>query len=103
MTFTEFKSALRSHEESAKAHGVKTDNAGDNIMLTKQKFDGNCFNCGRKGHKSAECLSKTSEKWCNNCKSKTHETKNCRKKKDAAKKAAEKTRHVRTMNIRLPL
>ena len=46
---------------------------------------------GRKGHKSAECWSKTSERWCSNCKSKTHETKNCRKKKDAAKTAAEKT------------
>jgi hypothetical protein len=60
-------------------------------MLTKQKFDGNCFKCGRKGHKSAECWSKTSERWCGNCKSKTYETKNCRKKKDAAKTAAEKT------------
>ncbi|CAB4032811.1 Retrovirus-related Pol poly from transposon TNT 1-94, partial [Paramuricea clavata] len=60
-------------------------------MLTKQKFDGDCFKCGRKGHKSAECWSKTSERWCSNCKSKTHKTKNCRKKKDAAKTAAEKT------------
>ncbi|CAB3996656.1 myosin heavy fast skeletal muscle [Paramuricea clavata] len=91
MTFAEFNSALRSHEESAKTHGGKAASAGENIMLTKQKFDGNCFKCGRKGHKSAECLSKASERWCNNCKSKTHETKNCRKKKDAAKTAAEKT------------
>ena len=55
-------------------------------MMTKAKFDGNCFKCGRKGHKSVECRSKTLEKWCRNCRSKTHETKNCRKKKDTAKK-----------------
>ncbi|CAB3996099.1 myosin heavy fast skeletal muscle [Paramuricea clavata] len=90
MTFAEFKSALRSHKESAKTHGGKAASR-ENIMLTKQKFDGNCFKCGRKGHKSAECWSKTLERWCSNCKSKTHKTKNCRKKKDAAKTAAEKT------------
>ncbi len=90
MNFAEFKSALRSHEESAKTQSVKTVDTGDNIMVTKQKFDGNCFKCGRKGHKSSECWSK-SEKWCNNCKNKSHETKNCRKKKDAAKTAAGKT------------
>ena len=45
MTFAEFKSALRSHEESAKTHGGKAASAGENIMLTKQKFDGNCFKC----------------------------------------------------------
>ena len=47
MTFAEFKSALRSHEESAKTHGGKAASAGENIMLTKQKFDGNCFKCAR--------------------------------------------------------
>ena len=88
MTFAEFKSALRSHEESAKT--LDTKNANENVMFTKQKFDGNCFKCGRKGHKSSECLSKI-EKWCCNCRNKSHETKNCRKKKDAAKTAAEKT------------
>ncbi|CAB3995742.1 myosin heavy fast skeletal muscle [Paramuricea clavata] len=62
MTFAEFKSTLRSHEESAKTHGGKAASVGENIMLTKQKFDGNCFKCGRKGHKSAECWSKTSER-----------------------------------------
>ena len=88
MTFAEFKSALRSQEESAKT--LDTKNANENVMFAKQKFDGNCFKCGRKGHKSSECLSKI-EKWCSNCRNKSHETKNCRKKKDAAKTAAEKT------------
>ena len=65
MTFAEFKSALRSHEESAKTLDAKTANANENVMFAKQKFDGNCFKCGRKGHKSSECLSRT-EKWCSN-------------------------------------
>ena len=90
MTFAEFKSALRSHEESAKTLDAKTANANENVMFAKQKFDGNCFKCGRKGHKSSECLSRT-EKWCSNCRNKSHDTRNCRKKKDAAKKAAERT------------
>ena len=90
MTFAEFKRALRSHEKSTKALDTKTANANENVMFAKQRFDGNCFKCSRKGHKSSECLSKT-EKWCSNCRNKSHETKYCRKKKDAAKTAAEKT------------
>ena len=90
MTFAEFKSALRSHEESTKALDTKTANANENVMFAKQRIGGNCFKCGRKGHKSSECLSKT-EKWCSNCRNKSYDTKNCRKKKDAAKTAAEKT------------
>ena len=90
ITFAEFRGALRSREESAKAHGKET-NKGNNVMMTKPRFDGNCFKCGRKRHKRKECRSKTSEKWCSNCRSKTHETKNCRKKEDAAKKATGET------------
>ena len=90
MTFVEFKSALRSHQERAKDHSAKTDHAGDNAMLTKSTFDGNCFKCGRHGHKSSGYLSKM-DKWCSNCKSKSHYTKSCRKKKDTAKTATEKT------------
>ena len=52
--------------------------------MTNQKFKGNCLKCGKRGHKSAECWMKT-DRWCNNCKSKTHEMKKCQKKKDAAK------------------
>ena len=54
MTFVEFESALRSHEERAKTRGGKAASAGENIM--------NYFKCGRKGHKSAEYWSKTLER-----------------------------------------
>ncbi|CAB4019984.1 myosin heavy fast skeletal muscle, partial [Paramuricea clavata] len=98
MTFAEFKSALRSHEESAKTHGGKPASAGENIMLTKQKFDGNCFKCGRKGHKSVECWSKTSERWCSNCKNITHETKNAGRRKMRRRQQPRKQRQD-TINI----
>ena len=48
MTFTEFKSVMQSHKESAKTHGGKAASVGEN-MLTKQNFNGNCFKCRRKG------------------------------------------------------
>ena len=60
--------------------------AGDIVIMTKPRFDGNCFECRRKGHKSVECRAKTSEKWCSNCRHKTPKTKNCWKK-DTAEKA----------------
>ena len=90
MTFAKFKSVLRSHEENTKALDMKTANTNENVMFAKQRFDGNCFKCGRKGHKSLECLLKM-EKWCSNCRNKSHKMKNCQKKKDAARTAAEKT------------
>jgi hypothetical protein len=90
MTFSEFKTALRNYEENEKS--CKKEDQ-DNVMYTKpqNRFDGKCFKCNKKGHKSSDCWTK-SEKWCSNCKSKTHNTKDCRSKKDgkdAAKTANE--------------
>ena len=94
MTFSEFKTQLRSYEESEKSRNEKNE---DNVMTTKinEKFGGSCFKCGKKGHKKSECWSKTkaggkSGKWCNHCKTKSHETKECRansNKNESAKKA----------------
>ena len=83
LTFAEFKVTLRSYEENEKA-GTHYVEERDNVMVTRQKFDGKCFNCGKKGHKSTDCWKK-SEKWCTNCRSKTHLTKDCRNNKDAVK------------------
>ena len=54
MTFSEFKTQLRSYEESEKSRNEKNE---DNVMTTKvnEKFDGSCFKCGKKGHKKSEC------------------------------------------------
>jgi hypothetical protein len=57
-------------------------------MYVKKKFEGKCFKCDKKGHKSSDCWMKA-EKWCNKCKSKTHNTKDCRARRDGAKMAAE--------------
>ena len=92
MTFAEFKTALRNYEENDK-YGKTADK--DNVMNVRQKFDGKCFTCEKKGHKSSECWMKT-EKWCSMCKTKTHNTKDCRKRKDGAKLAAENREDSRT-------
>ena len=92
MIFAEFKTALRNYEENEKC-GKAADK--DNVMNVRQKFDGKCFTCEKKGHKSSECWMKT-EKWCTLCKTKTQSTKDCRKRKDGAKLAAEKREDSRT-------
>ena len=86
MSFGDFKIALRNHEENEKCCGPAED--GDNVMFVKTKFDGKCFKCDKKGHKSSDCWTKTG-KWCNKCKTKTHNTKDCRGRKDGVKMAAE--------------
>lgn len=52
MTFAEFKTALRSHEENERC--FRSEN--DGVMLANAskplpaKFEGNCYKCGKKGH-----------------------------------------------------
>ena len=95
MSFSEFKTSLKSFEETEKFHvkddkllKVESDEKGD-----KRKFSGSCFKCGKFGHKSSECksngLSKSHKRWCEVCKSSTHDTKFCRKLKHNANKAKE--------------
>ena len=66
----------------------------DNVMFVKpqmkpKRFEGKCYKCDKKGHKISERWIK-SEKWCAKCKSKTHNTKDCRSgKTDSAKTATE--------------
>ena len=87
ITFSEFKTALQNYEENEKSCNPR-DNQ-DNVMFSKQRFTGKCFKCDKQGHKSSESRMKT-EKWCVKCRSKTHNTKDCRaNKKDAAKAVAE--------------
>ena len=91
MTFAEFKVALRNHEKSERGQNDETE---ENIMTLRnsEKFDGVGFKCGKRGHRKSECWSKSGKggKWCGHCKTKTHETKDCRNntgKKESAKKA----------------
>ena len=95
MTFSEFKVALRNHEENERCCSKGDDGNADGVMSATigthkpSKFHGKCFKCGRKGHRSSDCYStKIADKWCHRCKNNSHNTKDCRKgNSDAAKSA----------------
>ena len=87
MTFSEVETALRNYKENEKS--CNPNDSKDNVMYPKQNLDGKCYKCDKKGHKSSECWMKT-DKWRVKCRSKTHNTKDCKaSKKDAAKTMAE--------------
>ena len=87
MNFIDFKTALRNFEETGKCQQPHTEGAAqDSMMRANQKEprsrDNNlCYACGRPGHRSYECKNKgyKRKRWCDNCKSHTHDTKYCRK------------------------
>ena len=96
MTFSELKVALRNHKENERHCYKKGAADGNGVMLASNanqktsKFRGKCFKCGRKGHKSSDsCANKSVDRWCQRCQNKTHNSKDCRRKADAAKTAAE--------------
>ncbi|KAL7640414.1 UNVERIFIED_CONTAM: hypothetical protein RMT77_008688 [Armadillidium vulgare] len=102
MTFSEFKVALRSFEETVKSQqaDIKPD---ENVMKIKdRKSYVKCFSCGKMGHKQFECSEKLNnhqitkqayrgrggyrqyyKRWCVTCNSQTHDTKFCRKNNSA--------------------
>ena len=50
-----------------------------------------CYSCGKVGHKSYDCRpGKTTKRWCANCKSATHDTAYCRRKKDSMNQMLDK-------------
>ena len=79
VTFSDFKSSLRSFEETEKA---KTPNSS-NIMTANFKKTLRCYSCGMQGHKKVNCRRKKNfrkTKYCVNCKNNTHSTQNCRRR-----------------------
>ncbi|XP_057700312.1 uncharacterized protein LOC130920843 [Corythoichthys intestinalis] len=102
MTFAEFKTKLRSFEETEKLNAAESS---DRVMKTqarasKQATKANardrikdytelvCFKCGLKGHRAKSCRQKT---WCSRCKTDTHKDTTCRRKEKpgGARKIAE--------------
>ena len=80
-SFSEFKVALRSFEETEK---ISTEsNKEDTVMKVIV-----CYGCKKPGHKLAECRMKK-KRWCDICKSNTHQTEKCRKKNHATKSVKE--------------
>ena len=87
MKFAEFKTALKSYEETEKFRNEGSSKR-DNVMMNN---DGNmnlkCYNCGKTGHKKFQCkaMSKGNaegnyrNKWCSICRNKSHNTQDCRK------------------------
>lgn len=87
MTFTEFKTKLRSFESTERFHTGAND---DNVMKASERrgrerpTDSNitCYNCNQKGHKARACPTQNHKRlWCSYCKSSTHKDENCRRKK----------------------
>ena len=84
MTFSEFKVSLKSFEENEKCQSLAQDQ--DSVLNVKNNNGSKiiCYSCQKPGHKASECTNKA-KRWCSFCKSHTHDTKFCRRKKDSVK------------------
>lgn len=89
LTFTQFKSNLRSYEETEKFDNkIKSDNV--------MKVDLNsvtCYGCKNRGHVVKDCYQRGTPKWCTYHRSSTHSDETCRRRnkyKDDAKQTMEK-------------
>ena len=94
-TFAQFKANLRSYEETVKTCG-RGASTGESILLARSggtggTFPGKCYTCGEVGHRQSFCPKKNQlqptggarTRWCENCKSSTHDTSYCRRKESA--------------------
>ena len=81
LSFSEFKFALRSLEETEK---ISSESSKEDTLMKVIV----CYGCAKPGHKLAECRMKK-KRWCDICKSNTHQTEKCRKKNHATKSVKE--------------
>ena len=84
-TYSEFKVSLRAFEENEKP------TSKDNVMKLGVNYKIKCYACKQPGHKADQCPH--SRKWCHHCKSKTHNTKECRKKNQETSDAVKNAQH----------
>lgn len=88
LTFIQFKSKLRSYEETEK---FDTKTKSDNVMKADMSSI-ICCGCGNRGHMAKECRQRGVSKWCNYHRSTTHSDETCRRKtkhKDDAKQTTD--------------
>ncbi|XP_024124665.2 uncharacterized protein LOC112144376 [Oryzias melastigma] len=106
MTFAEFKTKLRSYEDTEKMRAAA---AGDDVMKVRAHQRGRpanadergaertttdlmCFRCGLRGHLARTCRRKL---WCSSCRSNTQRDDTCRRRQrrewDDARKACGET------------
>ncbi|KAJ8346770.1 hypothetical protein SKAU_G00281710 [Synaphobranchus kaupii] len=89
MTFIQFKSKLRSYEETEK---FDSKPKSDNVMKVDMSTV-TCYGCGNRGHMAKACHQKSVPKWCSFHRSSTHTDETCRRKytpkEDSAKQTTE--------------
>ena len=98
-TFSAFKVALRSFEETEKAYCEEetTDNVLSLAKGSRPRKQITCYTCGQVGHKSndPQCSARkegttaAKKRWCDHCKSGTHDTSYCRKLRKESVKTVE--------------
>jgi hypothetical protein len=84
LAIDEFKEELNLRFErlSSKKKSIKNDESGEEKALFTAQFKGKCCNCGKLGHKAAQCkfkqaIEENCEMICNYCKEPGHVKANC--------------------------
>jgi Zinc knuckle len=83
VTLADLEEVMHQHWRTIKNN--KKEKSEDDEELTLSAFDGKCHNCGKKGHKSADCRSGKSARGkskkfsgkCNTCGKSGHMAKSC--------------------------
>ena len=93
-TFSEFKAALRSLEDTENARTASDDSVmrlrASNMpgSLSKPPKDLKCYNCGE-NHFVRDCPKSKKKLWCNHCQSSSHSDQVCRKQSEMRGKERE--------------